>query len=169
MMPGSRAKISLIAAASLNGVIGREQKLPWDLPEDLKYFKEKTYGAPVIMGRKTFDSIRRPLPGRKNIIVTRRTDLIIPGAWLAQTLEQAMAEAGDVPEVFILGGGEIYRLALPYADRIYLTEIDLKIEGDTTFPDFSRDEFKETKREERPADKSAGRPSFRFLVFDRVS
>lgn len=169
MMPGSRTKVSLIAAASLNGVIGREQKLPWDLPEDLKYFKERTYGAPVIMGRKTFDSIRRPLPGRKNIIVTRRTDLIIPGAWLAQTLEQAMREAGDVPEVFILGGGEIYRLALPFADRIYLTEIDLKIEGDTTFPDFSREDFKETKREERPADLSAGRPSFRFLVFDRVS
>lgn len=163
-----KTRISLIAAVSLNGVIGREQKLPWNLPEDLKYFKEITHGAPVIMGRKTFDSIGRPLPGRKNIIITRKTDIIIPGAWVVPSLESGLAEAGKAPEIFILGGGEIYRLALPIADRLYLTEIDMKIEGDTTFPEWSRTEFKESKREERPADKAAGRPSFRFLVFDRI-
>lgn len=161
--------ISLIAAVSLNGVIGREQKLPWDLPEDLKRFKEITYGAPVIMGRKTYESIGRLLPGRKNIIITRKTDLIIPKAWLAASLERAIEEAGNAPEIFILGGGEIYRLALPIADRLYLTEVDVTIEGDTTFPEWSRTEFKEAKREEHPADKAAGRPSFRFLVFNRIT
>ncbi len=161
-------KLSLIAAVSLNGVIGRDQKLPWNLPEDLKRFKEITYGAPVIMGRKTYESIGRLLPGRKNIIITRKTDLIIPGAWLASSLENAIKEVENVPEVFILGGGEIYRLALPLADRLYLTEIDVKIEGDTYFPEWSRAEFKETKREERAAEPEKKRPSFRFLIFDRV-
>ncbi len=163
-----KTRISLIAAVSKNGVIGHEQKLPWNIPEDLKRFKEITYGAPVIMGRKTYESIGRLLPGRKNIIITRSLDRLIPNAWIVPSLERAVEEIAGVPEAFILGGGEIYRLALPIADRIYLTEIDLKIQGDTTFPEWSREEFKETKREERPADKAAGRPSFRFLIFDRI-
>lgn len=163
--------ISLIAAVSKNGVIGRDQKLPWDLPEDLKRFKEITTGAPVILGRKTFESIGRLLPGRKNIIVTRRRDLLVPGAFVAASLEEALALAEAAPETFILGGGEIYRLALPIADRLYLTEVDVRIEGDATFPEWPAlrlsGEFRETKREERPADPAKGRPSFRFLVFER--
>ena len=163
--------ISLIAAVSKNGVIGHDQKLPWNLPEDLKRFKEITYGAPVIMGRKTYESIGRLLPGRKNIIITRSKDRLIPGAWLADSLESAIAEAGDAGEIFVLGGGEIYRLALPIADRLYITEVDVRIEGDTTFPEWPAlrlsGRFRETKREEKTADPSQNRPSFRFFVFER--
>ncbi len=166
-----RPLVSLIAAVSKNGVIGQDQKLPWNLPEDLKRFKEITYGAPVILGRKTYESIGRLLPGRKNIIVTRSQDRLVPDAWLASSLEQALELAGDVPEVFVLGGGEIYRLALPIADRLYITEVDVRITGDTTFPDWPelrlRGLFREISREERPADPVGNRPSFRFLRFER--
>ncbi|NVH78545.1 dihydrofolate reductase, partial [Paraburkholderia sp. JPY432] len=119
---------------SKNGVIGRENKLPWHLPEDFKRFKETTYGAPVIMGRKTYESIGRLLPGRKNIIISRDASRLIPGAWVTHSLQEALNEAGPVGEVFILGGGEIYRLALPLADRLYLTEVDVEIDGDAFFP-----------------------------------
>jgi dihydrofolate reductase len=168
----SRSLISLIAAVSENGVIGRDQKLPWHLPEDFKRFKEITYGAPVIMGRKTYESIGRLLPGRKNIIITRSHERIIPGAYLASSLEGAIELAGEAAEIFILGGGEIYRLALPIADRLYITEVDVKIDGETTFPEWPAlrrsGRFRETKCEERPADPATGRPSFRFLVFERL-
>jgi dihydrofolate reductase len=176
--------ISLIAAVSLNGVIGNEGKLPWSLPEDLKRFKEITYGAPVIMGRKTHESIGFLLPGRKNIIITRSLDRLIPNAWLAPNLERALEIAAhdvtSAKETFVIGGGEIYRLALPMADRLYITEVDLTIEGDATFPEWpglSRGPvsvagkaltFREVSREEKKADPVKDRPSFKFLVFDRV-
>jgi dihydrofolate reductase len=168
----SEKKICLIAAVSLNGVIGNDQKLPWHLPEDFKRFKEITYGAPVVMGRKTYESIGRLLPGRKNIIITRSTDRLIPEAYIASSLEHAIELAGEVPEVFILGGGEIYELSLPRADRLYITEVDVQIEGDTRFPEWpalrSSGRFRETNREEKSADSEKNRPSFRFLVFERV-
>ena len=155
----------------MNGIIGNEQKLPWHLPEDFKRFKEITYGAPVIMGRKTHESIGRLLPGRKNIIVTRSRTMIVPDATLASSLEQAIELAGDAPEVFILGGGEIYRLALPLADRLYITEVDVRIEGDTSFPEWpalkTDPRFRQVSREEKTADPAKDRPSFRFLVYDR--
>lgn len=173
--------ISLVAAVSRNGIIGNENALPWNLPEDLKHFKELTYGAPVIMGRKTYVSIGRLLPGRKNIILTRQLDLIVPGAWLAKSLEAALLLTEEVPEVFVIGGAEIYRLALPLADRLYVTEVDVVIEGDAAFPSWPALKstpllmggqgirFQETSCEERPADESTGRPSFRFYIFDRVA
>lgn len=176
----TKQRISLVAAVSQNGIIGNENALPWKLPEDLKRFKELTYGAPVIMGRKTYASIGRLLPGRKNIILTRQLDLIIPGAWLVKSLEAALLLTEEVPEAFIIGGGEIYTLALPIADRLYLTEVDVVIEGDAAFPSWPALKstsilvggkgvrFQETSCEERPADESTGRPSFRFYVFDRV-
>jgi dihydrofolate reductase len=176
---GLRQRVSLIAAVSKNGVIGREGRLPWNLPEDLKYFKEKTYGAPVIMGRKTYESIGRLLPGRKNIILSRRNDLIVPGAWLAQDLEAALLLTAGASEVFVIGGAEIYALALSSADRLYITEVDVEIEGDAVFPSWPALQstvvlaggkgvrFIETSREEREADEGKGTPSFRFLVFDR--
>jgi dihydrofolate reductase len=169
-----RPRLSLIAAVSKNGVIGRDQALPWHLPEDLKRFKEITYGAPVIMGRKTYQSIGRLLPGRKNIIITRQRDWIVPQAQVVPDLDTAIATAAgeggqQTDEIFVLGGGEIYRLALPRADRIYITEIDLTIEGDTTFPEWpTLARFRETKREERPSPDGGKTPSFRFLVFDRA-
>jgi len=153
-------------------VIGNEQKLPWNLPEDLKRFKEITYGAPVILGRKTYESIGRLLPGRKNVIITRSKERLIPDAYLASSLDQAIEIAGDAPEVFILGGGEIYRLAMPIADRLYITEVDVRIKGDTTFPEWPalrlQGQFREVKREEKAADPAKDRPSFRFLVFERL-
>ena len=169
---GKPRVISLIAAVSRNGVIGNDRKLPWHLRDDFRRLREITYGAPVILGRKTFESIGKVLPGRKNIIVTRSRELLIPDAYLAPSLESGIALAGDVPEAFILGGGEIYRLALPIADRLYITEIDLVIGGDTTFPEWpelrSDPRFREIECEERPAEPESGRPSFRFLRFERV-
>jgi dihydrofolate reductase len=166
------SRINLIAAVSKNGVIGRDQRLPWDLPEDLKFFKETTYGCPVILGRKTYESIGRLLPGRKNIIITRTRDLLIPGAWLAYSFEEAVALAESAPDVFVCGGGEIYRLALPTADRLYITEVDLEIAGDATFPEWpalrENGTFREVSREEKTADPAKNRPSFRFLRFDRA-
>jgi dihydrofolate reductase len=125
-----------------------------------------------VMGRKTYESIGRLLPGRKNIIITRSKDRLIPDAYLASSLEQGIELAGDATEIFILGGGEIYRLALPLADRLYITEVDVEIEGDTTFPEWpalrSDPRFREISCEERPADPVTERPSFRFLKFERV-
>lgn len=169
----NQPRLSLIAAVSKNGVIGREQTLPWHLPEDLKRFKEITYGAPVIMGRKTYESIGRLLPGRKNIIVSRSKDRLVPNAVIVGSLEDAITAAagsgGDqTDEIFVIGGGEIYRMALPLADRVYLTEIDLTIEGDAYFPGWpALPGFHETKREERPSPDEGKTPSFRFLVFER--
>jgi dihydrofolate reductase len=180
-----RPRLSLIAAVSKNGIIGRDQALPWNLPEDLKRFKEITYGAPVIMGRKTYQAIGRLLPGRKNIIITRQRDWIVPQAQVVPDLETAIrvaaGEGGNqTDEIFVLGGGEIYRLALPLADRLYITEIDLVIEGDTSFPEWPAlakkalklegaiVRFRETKREERTSLDGGKTPSFRFLVFDRA-
>jgi dihydrofolate reductase len=183
--PANAPRLNLIAAVSKNGVIGRDQALPWHLPEDLKRFKETTYGAPVIMGRKTFESIGRLLPGRKNIIITRRPDWIVPNAIVVQNLEAALAKAGGddgsaAHDVFVIGGGEIYRMALPKADRLYITEIDLTVEGDAYFPEWpalamksivvegQSLRFVETKREERPSPDGGKTPAFRFLVFERA-
>ncbi len=172
-------KVSLIAAVSLEGVIGKEQKLPWNVPEDLKYFRDVTTGAPVIMGRKTYDSIGQLLPKRKNIIVTRQKGLIIPGGWLATNIEEALKIAGDAPEIFVIGGGDIYKMALPYADRLYITEIDVHIEGDAHFPFWPQLKtgpvllagkslgFRETSCNARPAIPGENIPSYRFYVFDR--
>lgn len=162
--------ISMIAAVSTNGVIGRDQGLPWHVPEDLKYFKEKTYGAPVVMGRKTYEAVGRLLPGRKNVIITRSREFLVPGAVIVSSIEDgiqaAIGDGNQANEIFILGGGEIYRLGYPFADRIYITEIDVTVDGDTHFPNWPKlPGFREVKRDERPAKGEI--PSFRFLVYDR--
>ena len=127
--------ISLIAAMAENRVIGRDNAIPWDLPADRKRFRELTLGHPVIMGRKTFESLAGPLPGRKNIIITRQTDYRPQGCSVAHNLAAALALAGEADEVFICGGGEVYREALPIADRIYLTIIHRAFAGDSRFPE----------------------------------
>lgn len=130
--------ISLILAASENHVIGKDNRLLWHLPMDLKYFKNTTMGHPVIMGRKTFDSVGcKPLKGRRNIIVTRQSGFQALGCEVASTIEEAIQIAGDDPEIFIAGGGEIYRNSLDLADRIYLTRIHHTFEGDTFFPEIN--------------------------------
>lgn len=128
--------ISMIAAMANNRIIGKDNDMPWHLPADLKHFKAVTLGKPVIMGRRTYESIGRLLPGRVNIIITRNPEYAIEGAIMAESPEKALSLAGDVEEVMVIGGGKIYSDFLTRADRLYLTHIDLDVEGDTQFPDY---------------------------------
>jgi dihydrofolate reductase len=128
--------ISLVYAQSRNGIIGADGGLPWRLPSDLKRFKETTLGKPIIMGRKTWEGLpRKPLPGRVNIVVTRQSSFAAEGAVVVGSVADALARAGEASEVCVIGGGEIYRMFLPLADRIYLTLVDADVEGDTRGPD----------------------------------
>jgi dihydrofolate reductase len=143
-------KISLVVAVSKNGVIGRDGGLPWHISSDLKRFKEITMGKPVIMGRKTWESLpKRPLPGRRNIVLTRAAQAIGEGAETVASPAKALALVQDVEEVCVIGGGEIYRQFLPVAHRIYLTEVDLEVDGDTQFPALDSS-WKEVSREVYP-------------------
>lgn len=162
------AKISLIVAQSENRVIGREGKLPWNLPEDLKRFKAITSGHPVVMGRKTYESIGRLLPKRTNVIITRSKDYRVAGAEIAHSLKEALALAAEAPggeEIFVIGGGEIFSEVLPQAERIYLTEVHANIEGDAYFPPVPPN-FREKGRENRPP--QAGEPGFSFVLLEKV-
>jgi dihydrofolate reductase len=127
--------ISLIVAVSRNGVIGRDGGLPWHVSSDLKRFKAMTMGKPVIMGRKTWESLpKKPLPGRRNIVITRQADYAAPGADVVESAAAALELCSEAPEVAVIGGGEIYRMFWDQADRLYLTEIDVEVEGDTRLP-----------------------------------
>lgn len=128
--------VSLVAAMSENRVIGRDGGLPWHLPKDLQYFKKLTVDHTVIMGRKTFDEVKRPLDNRRNVVITRNADFKPHGVTVVPTLQEALALGATEPEVFVIGGGEIFRLALPRADRLYLTVVHATVEGDTFFPAF---------------------------------
>ena len=131
-------QISLIVAMAQHRVIGRSNQMPWHLPADLRHFKSVTLGKPVIMGRKTFESIGRPLPGRRNLVITRNSDWQEDGVESVNSLDAALALVGDEAEVMIIGGGQLYREALPLAHRLYLTHIDLTVnDADTWFPDYS--------------------------------
>ncbi|MGL5046651.1 MAG: type 3 dihydrofolate reductase [Shewanella sp.] len=127
-------RIAMIAAMAKNRVIGKENKMPWHLPEDLRHFKAMTLGKPVVMGRKTFESIGRPLPGRHNIVVSRQTALAIEGVTCVNSFDAAKQAAGDCEELVVIGGGQLYAELLPLADVLYLTQINLDVEGDTFFP-----------------------------------
>ena len=159
--------ISLVVAVSRNGVIGRDGELPWHLSSDLKLFKAITLGKPIIMGRKTWESLpRKPLPGRINIVITRKPAFVGEGAVVVHSADAALAAAGDVEEIAVIGGGEVYKMFLPKADRIYRTDVDLDVTGDTLFAPLSLEEWTETKSEvysQGPND-SAG---FTLRVFDR--
>ena len=144
--------ISLIVAAAENDVIGRNGALPWRLSDDLRRFKALTMGKPVIMGRKTYESIGRPLPGRQNIVMTRRRDYRAEGCEIVDSVEAAIAAAGDAPETMVIGGAEIYRRFLPLAGRIYLTRVHTVIEGDTFLPETGEIEWAEISRERFAAD-----------------
>lgn len=149
------AKASVIVAIGRDPegrhLIGRKNGLVWPIPDDLKRFKALTMGHPIIMGRKTFESIGRPLPGRSNIVITRDSDWAREGALVARSIEEALAKAREIDqqEVFIIGGGEIYRQALPFASKLYLTRVDAEEEGDVFFPPFESEFTKEVFREER--------------------
>jgi len=161
----------LIVAMASNRVIGRDGGMPWHLPADLRHFKKTTLGKPLIMGRKTFQSIGRPLPGRTNIVVTRNpgfdADGVLAFADFADALHRAreIARAGGVDEIMIGGGGEIYARALPHADRIYLTEVGRDIEGDVTFPELDPAQWRERGR--APHAGGDGAPSYSFVILER--
>ncbi|SHI91074.1 dihydrofolate reductase [Hymenobacter daecheongensis DSM 21074] len=145
--------IALVVAAAQNGVIGRDNQLIWHLPADLKHFKQLTTGHPIIMGRRTFEAIGKPLPYRTNIIVTRQAEWQQPGCEVAHSVPGALELARTFDEnIFVIGGGEIYRQALPAADVVYLTEVHHDFEGDATFPELSPLEWREENRERHEPD-----------------
>jgi dihydrofolate reductase len=144
--------ISLIAAMAKYRVIGKDNAMPWHLPADLRHFKAVTLGKPVVMGRRTFESIGRPLPGRRNIVISRNTEWQAAGVERADSLATAFTLLAGSDEVMIIGGGQLYAEALPLADRLYLTHIDLQVEGDTHFPDYECYSWQELERTAHPAD-----------------
>ena len=157
--------ISMIAAMADNRIIGKDNQMPWHLPADFAWFKRCTMGKPVLMGRKTYESIGRPLPGRLNIVISRDETLKIEGVTTVTSIEQALDVAGDVEEVMIIGGGAIYAACLPMANKLYVTHIEAAIDGDTQFPDWG-DEFKETYSETYQADEKNAY-NMRFTVLEK--
>ena len=145
--PSPRPVLSLIAVVARNGGIGRDNALLWHLSEDLRHFKRTTLGCPVIMGRKTWDAIGRPLPGRRNIVVTRNAGWVATGAEATGDLTHALSLAADTAKVFVIGGAQLYAAAMPFADELVLTEVDADAPADTFFPDWDRAAFIEQSRE----------------------
>lgn len=160
--------VSLIAAVAENGVIGTENRLPWKIPADLRRFKALTSGHSVIMGRKTLESIGRPLPSRRNIVITRNRALrTFPGVEIAGSIEEALGLCDQETEAFILGGAQIYAVALRYASRIYLTQVHRPVAGDAFFPEWNREDFKLVSRDDYPESVDNPLP-FSYLVYERL-
>jgi dihydrofolate reductase len=165
-------KIALIVAASQNNVIGLDNQLPWHLPEDLQYFKAVTMGKPILMGRKTYDSIGRPLPGRANIVLTRDTNWTADGVEVVNDLDAAIAasekacKAAGADELMIIGGEQIYRKFLPLANKLYLTKVEAEVEGDAYFPAIDSNQWRQVA-EKIP--EKVGNYSYRFVVLERIA
>ena len=160
--------ISLVAAMSKNRVIGVNNALPWHIPEELQHFKQLTMGKPMIMGRKTFDSIGKPLPNRTSVVITRNTDLTIEGCVMVNSLEDAILEAQKIEttEAFIIGGAAIYELAIDLVNTMYVTEIHHPFEGDAFFPSINKDTWKEVAREKHFKDEKHAY-DFDFVTYER--
>jgi dihydrofolate reductase len=163
---GMKPRISIIVAMARNRVIGVNNTLPWHLPADLKHFKELTMGHHIVMGRKTYESIGRPLPGRTSVVITRNVNNAVPGVIVVNSLEAAIAACGNDEEIFVIGGAELYRQAIALADRIYLTEIDADISGDAHFTELDHKLWKETGRDSHMPDEK-NRYSHHFVIYDR--
>ncbi len=161
-------RISLVVAVSENNVIGQEGNLPWRLSADLKKFKKLTTGHRILMGRKTYESIGRPLPNRRNVVITRNPDYLVEGVEIFSSLEKALevARSQNESEIFIIGGGEIYRQCLDYADRIYLSRVKVVLEGDTFFPELDLEEWQEIEKQEFKADEKNDY-DFDFIILER--
>ena len=160
--------VSMVVAVSRNGVIGRDGGLPWHISSDLKRFKDITMGKPMVMGRKTWESLpKKPLPGRRNIVLTRTPGYVAEGAEVVATTAEALALCAGAEEVAVIGGGEIYRLFWPEARRLYLTEVDAEVHGDTRFPALNASEWVETSRELHPRGPKDS-ASFVLRVLDRL-
>lgn len=163
---GKKPRISVIAALAKNRVIGIENRLPWRLPEDLAHFKALTLKHPILMGRKTFESLGRPLPGRTNIVITRNAHYRPEGCLVADSILAALALCEDADEAFFIGGAELYAQAIPLADRLYLTEVDIDTVGDAWFPDYDKGLFREVSRESHTGEKGDAL-RFDFVVYER--
>jgi dihydrofolate reductase len=159
-------RLSLVVAVADNGVIGAKGKIPWHLPADLKRFKALTWGKPIIMGRKTFESLPHALPGRQNIVISRDRNYVANGARVVPDYESALWAAADVEEVMVIGGADIFARAMDEADCIYLTEVHSSPEGDTYFPSFDRSQWRETLHEDHAAE--GERPAYSFVTLERV-
>lgn len=162
--------LSILVAMAKNRVIGKNNALPWQLPPDLKRFKQLTMGHHIVMGRKTYESIGRPLPGRTSIIITRQTDYQAPGAIVVASIDQALkvsSEGQEIDqEIFVIGGAEIYQQALELCQRIYITEIQQEFDGDTLFPELNQQEWREISREKHRLNDGGGF-EYHFVVLDR--
>ena len=159
--------ISIIAALAENRVIGINNTLPWRLPNDLKHFRRLTTGHAIILGRKNYESIGKPLPERANIVITRNRDFRADGCLIAHSLDAALALADNDPEIFVIGGAEIYRAALAQTNRLYLTRVHAAIAGDTHFPEFDESEWREISRERHERDERHAY-AYSFVVLERI-
>lgn len=166
MSQNSGTRVYLVAAVAANGIIGANGQLPWSLPEDLKHFKRLTLGHPIIMGRRTWESLKGPLPGRDNIVVTRRPGYEAPGAAVASSLEAALALCIGEPVAFVIGGHQLFAESLPIAAGLVMTEIHKDYAGDTTFPEYERSRWKESQREQHV---TADGTKFDFVLYEPAS
>jgi len=160
--------IVIVAAVAKNGVIGKDNALPWRLPEDMAHFKALTTGHTVVMGRKTWESLPvrfRPLPGRRNVVVTRNPDYHALGAYVVHSLDEALKLGAGDTALFIIGGAELYAAALPRADRLELTEVDVAVDGDAYFPSFERSQWREVRR---APGRSANGLAYAFVTYERT-
>jgi dihydrofolate reductase len=161
------SRISLVLAMSTNGMIGANGTMPWRIAEDMKHFKAVTMGKPIVMGRKTWDSFpKKPLPGRTNIVITRDANWVADGALVAHSLDEAIARAGDAPEVAVIGGAEIFELALPRADLVHLTQVHGDFAGDTRMPPFDPAHWRETAREDHATPEGL---AYSFVTLERTA
>ena len=159
--------ISIIVAASENGVIGVNGNLPWRLSDDLRHFKAVTMGKPIVMGRKTWDSIGRPLPGRQNIVITRQAGFVAPGCTVVPSTKEAVAAAGDAEEIMVIGGSQVYASFLSGADRVYLTRVHAEIEGDAYFPPLDQVAWRLVSDERHAAD-DRNEFDYSFRLYERT-
>lgn len=159
----TRPIVRIVVAYAQNRCIGRDNSLPWHIPADLAHFKQSTLGHPIIMGRKTWESIGRPLPGRKNLVISRNPQFSAPGATLCPSLDEALAQCADAPVVCIIGGAQIYEQALPRVDEIYATEVHEQVEGDSFFPPLD-DSWQEVERQSQPPQNGH---QFDFVVYKK--
>ena len=159
-------RLALIVAYASNRVIGRDNGLPWKLPGDLAHFKRSTLGHPIIMGRKTWESLGRPLPGRANIVVTRQAGYEAPGAVVAASLQAALQACPPQAEPFVIGGAQLYALALPLADRVIATEVHAEVDGDAWFPELPSNQWRETGRQPQAAENGL---QYDFVTYERIA
>jgi len=157
-------RLTLVVAYSDNRTIGRDNTLPWKLPGDLAHFKRTTLGSPIIMGRKTWESLGRPLPGRLNVVVSRNTQYAAQGAVVVATLADAVRACGDVADVYVIGGAQIYGQAIPLAQRLIATEVHAQVDGDAFFPELPTGQWHEVSREPQPAENGY---AYDFVVYER--